>query len=79
MVLTFVIFYVLTILPQKKKEKEHKKMINNLQKGDKVLTIGGIYGVITGVDAEKGIITIKISDNSKVEIIKSAIQTKVQQ
>ncbi|HEY1405278.1 MAG TPA: preprotein translocase subunit YajC [Spirochaetota bacterium] len=77
MVVTFGIFYVLTVLPQKKRDKAHKQMIENLQKNDKVLTIGGIYGVITSVDSEKGTYTIKIADNTKVEVVKTAIQTKL--
>lgn len=77
MVVTFGIFYVLTILPQRKRDKEHKKMIENLQKNDKVLTVGGIYGVVTSVDREKGIITLKIGDNTKVEVVKTAIQAKL--
>ncbi len=77
MVVTFGIFYVLTILPQKKRDKAHKAMIDNLQKNDKVLTIGGIYGVVTAVDTEKGVVTIKIADSTKVEVVKTAIQTKL--
>jgi preprotein translocase subunit YajC len=77
MVVTFGIFYVLTILPQKKRDKAHKAMIDNLQKNDKVLTVGGIYGVVTAVDAEKGIVTIKIADSTKVDVIKTAIQGKL--
>ena len=77
LIATFGIFYVLMILPQKKKDKEHKKMLANLQKNDKVLTIGGIYGVVTSVDTEKGTLTLKIGDNTKVEVVKTAIQAKL--
>jgi len=77
MVVIFVIFYLLTILPQKKREKAHKKMVEALKKGDKVLTIAGIYGVVVNVDSEKGIVTLKISDTAKVDFTKSSIQAKV--
>jgi preprotein translocase subunit YajC len=78
MAATFVIFYVLMVLPQKKRAKEHKKMIEAIQKGDKVLTTGGIIGVVTGVDAEHGTVTLKIGEGAKVDFIKSAIQSKMQ-
>jgi preprotein translocase subunit YajC len=77
MVVIFVIFYLLTVLPQKKREKAHKKMVEALKKGDKVLTIAGIYGIVVSVEPEKGIVTLKISDNAKVDFTKSSIQAKV--
>lgn len=76
-VLIIVIFYFLIIRPQQKKEKERKRMINELRVGDKVLTIGGIQGVITGIRENEDIVTVKISDNAKVDFIRSAIQNKV--
>jgi preprotein translocase subunit YajC len=71
------IFYFLLIRPTQKKEKERKKLIESIQKGDKVITAGGMYGVVTGVDPEKGIVTLKIGENTKVDFAKSAIQGKV--
>ena len=77
MVVIFVIFYLIIFLQQRKKDKAHKKMISELQKGDKVLTASGIYGVVTGVKEEEGIVTVKISENAKVDFAKSAIQGKI--
>ena len=77
MVAIFVIFYLIIFLPQRKKDKEHKKMVDALQKGDKVLTSSGIYGVVTGVRPEEGVVTVKIADNTKVDFAKSAIQGKI--
>ena len=77
MVATLGIFYFLLIRPQKKKEKERTDMISSLQKGDKVMTAGGMYGVIDGFK-EGDIVILKISGNTKVEFSKSAIQSKVQ-
>lgn len=77
MILIFVIFFIFTIIPQRKRDKEHKKMIEGLQKGDKVLTIGGLYGVVTGVRPEEGIVTVKIGENCKADFSKTAIQSKV--
>ena len=77
MIIIFVIFYLVLFLPQRRKDKAHKKMLNELQKGDRVLTVGGIYGTVSSVDSEKGIVTIKIADKTAIEIARSAIQGKV--
>lgn len=71
LVLIFVVFYLLLIRPQQKRAKEHKQMIDNLKKGDKVITSGGIYGVVEAVGMET--FTIKISENVKVKIGKQHI------
>ncbi len=71
LILIFVIFYFLLIRPQSKKAKEHKGMLENLKKGDKIITSGGIYGVIEGV--EGNILTIKIAENVRVKVGRSGI------
>ncbi len=70
-VLIIVIFYFFLIRPQNKKQKETQKMIDALKKGDKVVTIGGIHGVISSTK-EKTVV-VKIDDNTKVEFTRSAI------
>ena len=70
LILIFVIFYFFLIRPQQKKVKDHKLMVDNLKRGDKVITTGGIVGTIERIiDAEKA--EVIISENVKVEIIKS--------
>ena len=70
LILIFVIFYFFLIRPQQKKVKEHKAMVENLTRGDKVVTSAGIIGTIERViDNEK--VEVLISENVKVEIIKS--------
>ena len=70
LILIFVIFYFFLILPQQKKVKEHKLMVENLKRGDNVVTTGGIVGSIERViDGEK--VEVLISENVKVEVIKS--------
>ena len=70
LILIFVIFYFFLIRPQQKKVKDHKLMVDNLKRGDKVVTSGGIVGTIERIiDAEKA--EVLISDNVKVEIVKS--------
>ena len=75
--LMVVIFYFLLIRPSQRKEKDRKKMIDALQKGEKVLTVGGIYGVVSAVKKEEGVVTLKIAENTKVDFAVSSIQAKV--
>ena len=70
LILIFVIFYFFLIRPQQKKVKEHKLMVQNLKRGDKVITSGGIIGTVERV-MENDRAEIEIADNVKVEIIKS--------
>ena len=70
LILIFVIFYFFLIRPQQRKAKEHKKMVEELKRGDKVITSGGIIGTVERiVDNEK--IEVEIADNVKVEILRS--------
>ena len=70
LILIFVIFYFFLIRPQQKKVKEHKIMVENLKRGDKVITSGGIIGTVERIiDNEKA--EILIAENVKVEVIKS--------
>ena len=71
LILIFVIFYFLLIRPQSKKAKEHKAMLGNLKNGDKVITTGGIYGVIEGIDGDT--MTLKIAENVKIKISSSGV------
>jgi len=73
MVLLFGAMYFFMIAPQRKKQKEHEKMLTALQSGDEVVTSGGIYGVITNVKADRFV--VRVADNTKVEIGKSFVQT----
>ena len=57
MVLIFVVFWFLMIRPQRKKDKQVKEMLNNLKAGDRICTIGGIYGTITGIQDD----TVRLS------------------
>ena len=70
LVLIFVIFYFFLIRPQQKKVKEHKLMVENLKRGDKVITSGGIVGTIERIiDNDK--VEVSISDDVKVEVIRA--------
>jgi preprotein translocase subunit YajC len=69
----FLIFYFMIIRPQQKRAKERNKMLSNMEKGDKVVTSGGIHGTIAGID-EKTVL-LQISDSVKVKVERSAIST----
>lgn len=69
----FLAMYFFIIRPQKKKEKEEKKMRENLQIGDEILTIGGIYGRVISLKEDSIIIESK-SDHSKITIARWAMQ-----
>ena len=70
LILIFVIFYFFLIRPQQRKAKEHKKMVEELKRGDKIVTTGGILGTVERIiDNEK--IEVKISDDVVVEILRT--------
>ncbi len=69
--LVFAIFYFLIIRPQNKKQKEAKMMLAALKKADRVVTIGGIRGVVHSV--KEDVVVIKVDDNTKIEFSKSAV------
>jgi preprotein translocase subunit YajC len=71
LILIFIIFYFLLIRPQKAKEKEHRKMIDALNKNDEVVTSGGIHGTI--VNVKDRTVILRIDENVKVEIEKTCI------
>jgi preprotein translocase subunit YajC len=69
--LVFVVFYFLIIRPQNKKQKEAKKMIEAVKKGDKVVTIGGVHATVYTV--KERTVILKVDDECKMEFSKSAI------
>lgn len=74
LILIFVIFYFLLIRPQQKKAKQHRELLSNLKKGDRVITSGGIYGTITSnVRPEDQEITLEIAEKVRVKVARSHI------
>jgi preprotein translocase subunit YajC len=74
LVAIFAIFYFLMIRPESKRRKERQAMIDSLQRHDKIVTIGGLYGEVLDVHEDR--VVIKIAENIKVEVAKSAISSK---
>ena len=69
-----LIFYFIVFLPNKKRQKALQDMLNNLKNGDKVITSGGIFGVVAGIKDDR--IQLKVADQVKIEISESAIVSK---
>jgi preprotein translocase subunit YajC len=74
-VLLFVAMYFFMIAPQRKKQKEHQKMLEAINTGDEVITSGGIYGEVTNKKDDRFV--VRIADNTKIEVGKAFIQTVV--
>lgn len=68
-----VVFYLLMIHPQSKERKKKEELLRGIQRGDRVLTRGGIYGTVA--DIKEQILILKISDNSKVEVDRTYVET----
>ncbi|MCX6011096.1 MAG: preprotein translocase subunit YajC [Chloroflexi bacterium] len=77
LVLIFAMFYFLMIRPQRKRQKEHQKMMEELRKGDKVITAGGIYGVIESVSEDS--IVIKVESGTTIRLAKGSVALKREQ
>jgi preprotein translocase subunit YajC len=75
MLLVFVLFYFLIMMPQKKRQRAIDEMLNNLKAGDKVVTNGGLYGTIVSLRDDKRTLQLKIAENPvvRVEIARSSI------
>jgi preprotein translocase subunit YajC len=72
----FAIFYFLLIRPQQKKSKDHRQMLSNLRKGDRVVTSGGIHGRITGMD--DATLTVEIAEKVRVKVARGNVAGLVQ-
>ena len=69
--LIFIVFYFMVFRPQQIKQKEHQRMVSSLEKGDKVVTSGGMHGLVTGLKEKT--VYLKIADNVRVEINRASI------
>jgi len=70
-ILIFVLFYVLLILPQQRRQKKHRTMLEALKKGDRVVTSSGILGIVENIS--KNVITLKVADNVKIRVLRDSI------
>ncbi len=70
-IMIFAIFYLLVFRPQRQKQKRLEKTIAELEKGDKIVTSGGLIGIVAGLKEKS--VTVRISENVKVEILRSSV------
>lgn len=80
LILMFAIFYFLLIRPQQKKAKQHKQLLSAIKKGDRVVTSGGLHGLVTGITED--VVTIEIAPKVRVKIARgsiSGVTTRAQQ
>src|SRR5258706_12071840 len=71
LVVIMVIFYVLLILPAQRRQKKTQEMLNALKNGDKVVTSGGLFGTIVGIEGDA--VQLRIADQVKVKVLRSAV------
>lgn len=74
LILIFVVFYFLLIRPQQKRMKEHRTMLSNIRRGDRIVTGGGIIGTVTKVGGDDEL-TVEIGENTRVKVVRSTVQT----
>jgi len=75
LVAMFAIFYFLLIRPQQKQQKAVREMQNSLQKGDKIVTIGGLHGILDSIDEDK--IVLKVSDGTRLTFDRRSVREVV--
>ena len=71
--LIILVFYFLVIRPQNKKQKDAKKMLESVKKGDRVVTIGGMHGYVESVKEDA--VVLRVDDNTKIKFSKSAVSS----
>ena len=71
LVLMVLVFYFLLIRPQQKRTKQHRDFLSNLQKGEEVITSGGLYGKVTGIT--DNVVTLEVADKVRIKIQKGNI------
>ena len=75
--LLMILMYMMLIRPQRKKQKEHDKLLSELKKGDKVVTTSGMFGTIFAIDEEHGRVVLRINEQTKLTFLRSSIAARV--
>lgn len=70
-VVIFAIFYLLIIMPARKKQKQHQSMVDSLKGGERVIIAGGIYGTVSRVLGDR--FEIQVADNTRIQVVKNAV------
>ncbi|MEI7640999.1 MAG: preprotein translocase subunit YajC [bacterium] len=77
-VLIMVVFYFLIIGPQKKEQKKHAEMLKAIKEGDKVVTSGGIVGIVSGFSEKDDIVSITVAGSTKLNVMRSYVANKIE-
>ncbi len=77
LILLFVVFYFLLIRPQQKQQKKRKEMLGELKKGDRVVTIGGLHGIIKEIDETN--ISLRVAENINLKMSRAAVDRVLQE
>jgi len=77
-VLMFVVMYFLIIRPQHKKQRDQQQMIDALKKGDRVVTSGGVHGLITGIKEKEGILILQVAKDVQIEVSRGSVSRVVE-
>ena len=72
-ILIVLVFYFFILRPQSKKAKDQKSFLDTLKRGDKVITSSGILGTISAIDDTKGVVTVEVSKDTQIKIVKSHV------
>lgn len=73
LVLIFLVFYFILIRPQQKKMKEHQRMVEALKRGDKVVAASGIFGTITKVETDTGVVQLEVAPEVKIRVRQDSV------
>jgi len=76
MLVIFGVFYLIVVRPMRKKQRETESMLSELKNGDRVLTSGGIYGTVVGVNED--VVQLRVADSVKIQVAKTAISQLVE-
>ncbi|MDR2639542.1 MAG: preprotein translocase subunit YajC [Helicobacteraceae bacterium] len=74
----FFIFYILIILPQQRQAKKHKEMVSSLQRGDRIVTVGGIHAEVVRADDNEEFIKVEISKDTVVKLDRASVAKKIE-
>ncbi len=77
LVIMFMLYYFFVVMPQGKERQGRESFLNHLKKNDQVVTIGGIYGTITGFSADGTQVTLRVDDNARIRVRKTSIESVV--
>ena len=77
-VLMFVVMYFLIIRPQHKKQKDHQQMVDSLQKGDRVVTSGGVHGTVTRIKEADAILVVQVAKDVQIEVSRGSVSRVVE-